>query len=203
MVWRVTLLTSKFVVSDMRPAFCCWDDCVGSTVAVDDPDGALARAPATPAVSTAVPESVATCRLRTTVSGSYFSSVSSCESALRRAETLTRTRSTPTTGSRSATTFWVRSCSIRRCRSSCSPLLVFSSSPGPNSRRPNVSTTTTDSGRSDSTLAATSPAMPLIVPAGTGELFRSLSTTDALAGSDPLMKSDSLAIAMCTRAVWT
>ncbi|MEK7860865.1 MAG: hypothetical protein AAB284_05870 [Chloroflexota bacterium] len=40
---------------------------------------------------------------------------------------------------------------------------------------------TTDSGRNDSTLLATSPAMPATVDAASGRLLRSLSTTDAFA----------------------
>ena len=62
---------------------------------------------------------------------------------------------------------------------------------------------TTDSGRSDSTLAATSPAMPATVDGASGRLLRSFSTTDALPCACSPVKRESLAGAICTRALDT
>ena len=62
---------------------------------------------------------------------------------------------------------------------------------------------TTASGRSDSTLLATRPAMPLTVAGASGAWLRSLRTTEAFASWRSSAKSESLAGAMCTRALAT
>ena len=59
---------------------------------------------------------------------------------------------------------------------------------------------TTDSGFSDSTLAAINPVIAVTVAGWRWRLLRSFSTTDAFVGCSRPTNSDGCGMAMCTRA---